>query len=350
MHASPDTLYYLPFLYLQREAQQARTQSIALPFRLDQTLKMNHLQAMRVFLKVVENGSFGRAATSLELSNAVVTRYVALLETHLDTRLINRTTRSLSLTEAGQAYAEGCRQTLEQLDAMESAVSRSATDPSGTLKLVAFASFSLFGLTPLLQRYRAHQPKVKLSVTLLHRPVDLIEEGFDVGIVVPDQIRTGTLINRSLIRVRSVAVASRGYIDARGMPATPASLSAHTFLAPAANPPHADWSFIAEDGKEETVSLEPAYSVNNAVMLRQAALADMGLTILPEHHVAADLMSGALVRILPGYHVNGAEKEVSLVYPGRRHISAKTRSFVDFTVNYFRHDAASTFSSVFQNS
>lgn len=319
-------------------------------FPLEAKLKMNHLQAMRVFLKVAENGSFGRAAASLELSNAVVTRYVALLETHLNTRLINRTTRSLALTEAGQAYAEGCRHTLEQLDAMESAVSQSATDPSGTLKLVAVASFSLFGLTPLLQRYRAHCPKVKLSVTLLHRPVDLIEEGFDVGIVVPGQVRTGTLIKRSLFRARSVAVASRGYIDARGMPATPAILAAHTFLAPSANLHNAEWSFVAASGLEETVTLEAAYSVNNAVMLRQAALADMGVTILPENHVATDLSNGTLVRILPGYQIKGADKEVVLVYPGRRHVSAKTRSFVDFTVNYFRSDAAPAFPSLFQNS
>jgi DNA-binding transcriptional LysR family regulator len=195
---------------------------------------MNHLQAMRVFLKVAENGSFGRAAASLDLSNAVVTRYVALLETHLNTRLVNRTTRSVSLTEAGLAYAEGCRQTLEQLDAMESSISQSATHPAGTLKLVAVASFSLFGLTPLLQRYRALHPTVKLSVTLLHRPVDLIEEGFDVGIVVPGQVSSGTLIKRSLFRVRAIAVASHGYIGANGMPKTPASLSAHTFLAPSA--------------------------------------------------------------------------------------------------------------------
>lgn len=318
-------------------------------FPFEEKLKMNHLQAMRVFLKVAENGSFGRAAASLELSNAVVTRYVALLETHLNTRLINRTTRSLALTEAGRAYAEGCRHTLEQLDAMESAVSQSATDPSGTLKLVAVASFSLFGLTPLLQRYRAHHPKVKLSVTLLHRPVDLIEEGFDVGIVVPGQVRTGTLIKRSLFRARSVAVASRVYIDAHGMPTTPASLAAHTFLAPSTNLHNAEWSFVA-NGREETVTLEPAYSVNNAVMLRQAALADMGVTILPENHVAADLSNGTLVRVLTGYRINGADKEVSLVYPGRRHISAKTRSFVDFTVNYFRSDATAAFSSLFQNS
>jgi DNA-binding transcriptional LysR family regulator len=317
---------------------------------LKKELKMNHLQAMRVFLKVAENGSFGRAASSLALSNAVVTRYVALLETHLNTRLINRTTRSVSLTEAGQAYADGCRQMLEQLEVMESAVSQSATDPSGTLKLVAVASFSLFGLTPLLQRYRAQHPKVRLSVTLLHRPVDLIEEGFDVGIVVPGQVSSGTLIKRSLFRVRPVAVASQGYLDTYGTPATPAGLAAHTFLAPSANLHNADWTFAAADGREESVALVPAYTVNNAVMLRQAALADMGVTILPENHVAADLSSGALVRILPGYTINGADKEVSLVYPGRRHVSAKTRSFVDFTVDYFRSGGAPTFPSLFQNS
>ncbi|WP_144157728.1 LysR family transcriptional regulator [Paraburkholderia sp. BCC1885] len=310
---------------------------------------MNHLQAMRVFLKVAENGSFGRAAASLELSNAVVTRYVALLETHLNTRLVNRTTRSVSLTEAGLAYAEGCRQTLEQLDAMESSISQTATDPAGTLKLVAVASFSLFGLTPLLQQYRARHPKVKLAVTLLHRPVDLIEEGFDVGIVGPGQVTGGTLIKRSLFTVSAIAVASRAYIGTHGMPATPASLARHTFLAPSANQSISDWIFVTEDGREETVSLEPAYSVNNAVMLRQAALADMGITILPENHVAEDLLEGTLVQVLSGYRIKGADKEVSLVYPGRRHVSAKTRSFVDFTVDYFRAAGVQPLSPAFQN-
>ncbi|SDG77519.1 LysR family transcriptional regulator [Paraburkholderia phenazinium] len=310
---------------------------------------MNHLQAMRVFVKVAENGSFGRAAASLDLSNAVVSRYVALLETHLNTRLINRTTRSLSLTEAGIAYAHGCRQTLEQLDAMESSVSQTATAPTGTLKLVAVASFSLFGLTPLLQRYRALHPQVRLSVTLLHRPVDLIEEGFDVGIVTPGQVTSGTLIKRPLYRVRGIAVASRAYIGAHGLPVSPASLAAHTVLASAANLPHCAWRFVAADGHEETVSLQPGYAVNNAVMLRQAVLADMGIAILPENHVVADLSSGTLVQVLAGYQIKGADKEVSLVYPGRRHVSAKTRSFVDFTVDYFRGEPLPAFPSLFQN-
>ncbi|MEZ0602882.1 LysR family transcriptional regulator [Paraburkholderia sp. IW21] len=311
---------------------------------------MNQLQAMRVFLKVAEIGSFGRAAASLDLSNAVVTRYVALLETHLDTRLVNRTTRSLSLTEAGLAYAEGCRQLLERLEAIESSVSQSANDPSGTLKLVAVASFSLFALTPLLERYRLQCPRVKLSVTLLHRPVDLIEEGFDVGIVVPGQVSGGTLIKRALFKVHSVAVASPTYLAVHGTPATPAQFATHPFLAPSANVHSAEWCFVDANGIEEAVNMEAAYVVNNAVMLRQAALADMGITILPENHVSADLTNGALVQVLPDYQIKGADKEVSLVYPGRRHVSAKTRSFVEFTVDYFRNKYASTPSSIFTNS
>jgi DNA-binding transcriptional LysR family regulator len=230
---------------------------------------MNHLQAMRVFLKVAENGSFRRAATSLDLSNAVVTRYVAL----------------------------------------------SATHPAGTPKLAAVASFLLFGLTPLLQRYRAQHPKVKLSVTLLRRPVDLIEEGFDVGIMVPGQVSSGTLIKRSLFRGRAIAVASHGYIGANGMPLAPASLTTHMFLTPSANLHNSQWSFVARDGREETVTLEPAYPVNNAVMLREGALADMGITTLPENQVAADLSDETLVRVSACYQIRGADKEVSLVYP-----------------------------------
>lgn len=311
---------------------------------------MNHLQAMRVFLKVAENGSFGRAAASLGLSNAVVTRYVALLETHLDARLVNRTTRSLSLTEAGHQYAEGCRQVLDQIETIESGVARSAAEPSGTLKLVAVASFSLAGLTPLLQHFHAQHPKVKLSVTLLHRPVDLIEEGFDVGIVVPGQVSSETMIRRPLCRVRPVAVASPCHLAAHGAPRHPADLTAHTFLAPSADIHGATWNFAGPDGVEQTVILDPTYTVNNSVMLRQAALAGMGITILPENHVATDLANGTLVPILPGYRILDADKELSLVYPGRRHVSAKTRAFVDFTVNYFRTGASPAHPCTYSNS
>lgn len=301
---------------------------------------MNHLQAMRVFVKVAETGSFGRAATALELSNAVITRYVALLEAHLKTRLLNRTTRSVSLTEAGRSYAEGCRAVIDQVEAIESTVSQSSSDPSGTLKVVASASFSLFGLTPLLCEYRDAFPNVKLRLTLLHRPVDLVDEGFDVGIVVPRMVNSGTLINRPLFKLTPVLVASPAYVAKYGEPAEPAALGKHHFLAPSTDIHGSTWTFTGPSGADEAITLDPAYTVNNAQMLRQAALSGMGLTALPESLVADEIASGALIRLLANYTVRDADKEVSLVYPGRRHVSAKTRSFVDFALAHFRKDAA----------
>ncbi|SAK46927.1 LysR family transcriptional regulator [Caballeronia temeraria] len=297
---------------------------------------MNQLQAMRVFLKVAETESFGRAAAALDLSNAVITRYVSLLEAHLNTRLLNRTTRSVSLTEAGRAYAEGCRLVIEQIEAMEASVASSSVDPSGTLKLVASASFSLLGLTPMLRGFRDRYPDVKLRLTLLHRPVDLVAEGFDVGIVVPHLVNSGTLINRPLMRVASVLVASPDYLARRGAPARPASLTAHEFLAPSTDIHGSAWSFTGSSGETESVEIDPAYAVNSSHMLRQAALSGMGIAVLPQSYVAQDIESGSLVRLLPGYTLKDADKEVSIVYPGRRHVPAKTRSFVDFALAHFR--------------
>lgn len=291
---------------------------------------------MRVFLKVAETESFGRSAAALDLSNAVVTRYVSLLETHLNTRLLNRTTRSVSLTEAGSAYAEGCRAVIEQIETMEASVGNSSVDPSGTLKLVASASFSLLRLTPMLHDFRERYPNVKLRVTLLHRPVDIVAEGFDVGIVVPHLVNSGMLINRPLFRVSAVLVASPSYLARRGTPSRPAALEKHDFLAPSADIHGSTWTFIGASNAEENVALDPAYTVNSSHMLRQAAISGMGIAVLPESYVVQDIEAGALVRLLPGYTLKDADKEVSIVYPGRRHVSAKTRCFVDFALTYFR--------------
>ncbi|WP_322043927.1 LysR family transcriptional regulator [Paraburkholderia sp. J67] len=301
---------------------------------------INQLQAMRVFLSVAEHGSFGRAAASLALSNAVVTRYVALLEVHLHTRLINRNTRSISLTEAGNAYAQVCRQVIEDLERVETQIAHGVSVPSGTLRVVAHASFSLHGLTPLLKQYLAECDQVRLALTLLHRPVDLIEEGFDVGIVAPRQVSGGTLIRRPLVTVAPVAVASPAYLETHRAPKHPAELARHTLLAPSADIHGNEWHFDGADGARVPVLIDAAYAVNNSVMLRQAALAGMGVTILPANQVAADLAQGALVRVLANYEIRGADKELSLVYPGRRHVPAKTRSFVDFTVDWFRQNDA----------
>ncbi|SAK98658.1 LysR family transcriptional regulator [Caballeronia arationis] len=261
---------------------------------------MNHLQAIRVFLKVAESGSFGRAAASFELSNAVITRYVALLETHLDTRLLNRTTRSVSLTEAGRTYAISCKAVIDQLDEIEAAISSSSTDPSGTLRLVASASFSLLGLTPLLGAYRERYPNVKLRLTLLHRPVDLVDEGFDVGIVVPRLVNSGTLINRPLFKVTPVVVAAPAYLQRHGTPTRPSCLAMHTFLAPSPDVHGSIWAFTTPSGDDEEVALDPAYTVNNSQMLRQAAIAGMESPCCPRAMSRATSKAACSCAFCPG--------------------------------------------------
>ena len=183
---------------------------------------MNQLQAMRVLLNIAETRSFGQAAANLGISNAMVTRYLEQLETHLNTRLVNRNTRTLSLTEEGEAYARGCRNVLDEIEEIESVCIRGATEPSGILKIAAGASFSLSSLTPMLQQYLLNYPSVRLSLTLLHQHVDFVREGFDVGIVLPRQVSGTTLIKRSLLKVRPVAVASPDYLNHNVAPLLPA--------------------------------------------------------------------------------------------------------------------------------
>jgi len=146
----------------------------------------------------------------------------------------------------------------------------------------------------------------------------------------------GTLIRRPLVNVAPAAVASPTYLASSAAPHHPADLSAHKLLAPSADVHGNEWHFEGPDGARVPMLLEPTYAVNNSVMLRQAAIAGMGITILPANQVVADLAKGLLVRVLAEWEIRDAEKELSLVYPGRRHVPAKTRSFVDFTVEWFR--------------
>ena len=291
---------------------------------------------MRIFLKIVENNSFSRAAASLDLSNAAVTRYMSLLEAHLDTRLVNRTTRSLSLTEAGHTYAHGCQQVMELVDSIDSAVGSGGSEPFGTLKLVAASSFALIGLPPLLQRYCRLNPKVKVDLVLLHRNVDLVEDGFDVGIVAPWQVSSSTLVRRPLTTIRPVVVASQPYLDIHGAPATPVQLTSRPVLVPSRDIRGSDWCFVDALGKEHTVRLDALCTVNDMIMLRQLVLANMGIAILPAAYVNEDIQNRTLIPVLCDYEIREGVKELSLVYPGRRHLSAKARAFINLTLDHFQ--------------
>ncbi len=293
---------------------------------------MNQLQAMRVFLQVAESGSFGGAAANLKLSNAVITRYVALLEAHLKTQLLQRTTRCLSLTEAGRAYADGCRHILKQIDAIEANATQMSNVPCGTLKLFASASLSLANLTPLLSTYRTRYPEVKLQLTLGHRPVDLIENGFDASLVATGSITGTSMTQHPLLTIESAIVAAPSYLAQQGgAPDSLNALTKHIFVGPTHRTSSPTWTFVNAQGSRQ-LTIEPAYSVNDLAKLHEAALAGIGIAILPQTMVDEDLTQGKLKRILPEYSVPEANEQISLVYSGQRHLPAKTRAFVQLAI------------------
>jgi len=191
---------------------------------------MDRLQSMRVFVKVADNGSFARTAAQMDLSAAVVTRHVAELESHLGVRLLNRTTRSLSLTGAGQVYLERCRQIIDEVDEADALISSASRDPKGTLKVVAPVSFGLRNLAPLVKKYQELHPKVVVDLALTDRAVDLVEEGYDCGILLTRMINSESLISRVLAETRVMLCASPAYIAEHGEPVTPQELGEHGVL------------------------------------------------------------------------------------------------------------------------
>jgi DNA-binding transcriptional LysR family regulator len=293
---------------------------------------MDRLLSMRVFAKVVEQGSFARAAATLEMSAAVVTRNLADLEAHLGTRLLNRTTRRLSLTETGQQYLERVRQILADIDDADAAASSSARKPSGTLRIYCHPGFGQSQLALLLPRYAQAMPDVVLDVTLADHSVDLVEEGFDVGIFIGLQKFDASMIARRLATSNVVLSASPDYLARRGTPTRPADVATHDCLNFAFEQLRHHWPVQWED-EVQNVPVNSRMVSNSGAVLRQAALAGMGIMLRSSFTLEDDFDSGRLVQLLKGHHLG--QLSVMMVYPSRRLLSAKVRSFVDFMNEQF---------------
>ncbi|CAM2153261.1 LysR family transcriptional regulator [Pararobbsia alpina] len=298
---------------------------------------MNQLQAMRVFVKVVELNSFGLAGKQLGMSPAAVSRSIALLEAHLNMRLLNRSTRSFALTEAGHEYLSGCRVIIEKLDEVESSLVMSSRQPTGTLRVATSGLFAVSGLCALLNAYRAEYPEVVFDVHTFESAADFVDGGFEIGFTTERKMRSSTLISRRLMALSRVAVASPAYLERRGRPEAPADLGEHDIVqTPVASAQ--EWMQWSDPASSRVMPLH-AMTTSSSEMARQAALADMGIAVLPSELVEGDLRAGSLERVLPGHTLPDDEREVSLVYSGRRYLSAKTRSFIDFVVAYYRSPA-----------
>ena len=293
---------------------------------------MDHLQSMKVFIRVADLGSFARAAGALEISNAVATRHVADLEGRLGTRLLNRTTRSLSLTESGQVYLERARHILDELEDVEQMVVARNHEPVGSLRIVAPVVFGLHNLAPVLQSYSERYPKVVPDVTLVDRQVDLVEEGFDVGIVIARQMRSASIVTRRLTTGCLTVCATPAYLKKHGVPTRPEDLNEHPSLSLPSEYFGDERVFTGPEGE---VRVRPTNVIvaNNTEMLRQFALLDMGVAILPSYLIGNDTTRGSLVRLLSDYRL--PQVEINVAYPSRRHLPAKVRTFIDHLVEHF---------------
>ena len=288
--------------------------------------------ALTVFAKVVEQGSFARAAERLSLSTSAVSRYVAELEAHLETRLLNRTTRRLSLTETGQAFYERCIQLLADLEEAEETVTSAAVVPRGTLKLTCSVSFGVRHLASAIAEFARRHPQVRFDVELSDRAVDIVDEGIDLAIRIGD-IGSRSLIGRKIGATQIVCCAAPSYLALHPAPKAPADLTAHACLSYEYAHERNIWRFRDRRGDAHEVRIGgPAHS-NNGQMLCALAVAGMGVHYEPDFIVAPDVRAGRLVPLLPDYEP--PTLDIYAAYPSRRHLSMKVRAFVDFLVAHY---------------
>jgi len=295
---------------------------------------MDSLNAMEVFVRVVQAGSFSEAARSLSLTPSAVSKQVSRLEDRLGARLINRTTRRLGLTEEGSAFFERAQRILVDIEEAEQAVSHLHGAPRGTLKLNAPVIFGQAYIAPLLPSYLQTNPEMRVEFSLSDRYVDLLEEGLDLVIRI-GELSDSSLIARKLASGRRVVVASKAYLNKVGTPRKPSDLSQLNCLIYLYRATRNVWRFEGPSGTE-TVEVGGDVETNSVQVVLDLIKAGHGLSLMPTWLVAEYLRKGELVQVLTDYAAPDAQ--IYAVYPPGRHLSPKVRSFVDHLVDHFKGD------------
>jgi len=293
---------------------------------------MDRADGLTVFVEVAERGSFAEAARRLRRSPTAITRVIAELEARLGVRLLNRTTRAVSMTEAGERFLAGARRVLADLDEIERAAVGEGKAPRGEVRITAPILFGRLHVLPIVTEFLARFPEVSVALTLLDRTVDLVEEGLDVA------VRIGALPESSAVAsrvgvLRRVVVASPDYLAQNGTPRVPADLGAHAIVAFSGIGGVERWQFRGAAG-ETSVAIKPRLVVTTAEAAVDAARAGFGLTRLLSYQAAEDIARGSLLRVLQAYE--GDELPVHLLHPGGRHPPPKLRAFLDFAVPRLR--------------
>ena len=287
---------------------------------------------MVLFARVVENGSFSGAARAVNHSPSAVSKQIGQLEDRLGLRLLNRTQSGIALTEEGRVFYDRCADVASTVVETEEMLEAMASHPKGVLRIAASAAFGRMHLMPLLPAFLAKYPEVSVKLEITDRPVDLVEEDFDIAIRLSEQLENETLIARKLAPNRRVLVAAPSYVEAHGLPKAPADLAAHNCLRLTTIARWNDWTFEGADGPV-SVPVTGNFETSTTDGVYQAALSGLGIARLSTYLVGADIRDGRLVRLLPDYTQEGSD--IYAVYSDRRNIAPKARRFLDFLADYF---------------
>jgi DNA-binding transcriptional LysR family regulator len=305
-------------------------------FQFGNNLPMDRLTAMNVFRKVVERGGFRLAAEQLGVSNASVSKYVAGLEKHIGAPLLLRTTRRVSLTEAGRSYYARCTRILEDLEEAESSTGQAQTTPRGLLKVRAPISLGAARLGRTVADFLARFPEVGVELTLNDRFVDPADEGVDVALRIAASVRDSRHVVRPIARWARALVASPDYLKRHGEPAAIAELKRHNCVIYNRGQSPEEWRFTGPAG-ERTVRVDGSMRCNNAMVLREALLEGIGIGLMPRFLVAGDLAKGRLRRPLPAWEPE--PRRIYAVFAQQQGLSPKVREFVNFLAHSFAQDS-----------
>ena len=292
---------------------------------------MDRIDAMRAFVAVVTEGSFSNAANTLQLSPQLVSKYVSKLEEQLNTRLLNRTTRKVSLTEAGSHYFGHAQQILLSIDDMESKLGGLQQNPKGVLRISAPVSFALKHMAKLITDFQIHYPLVNVDLQLTDRKVDIVEEGFDVALRI-GQLKSSSLIAKKVAPIRVMLCAAPDYLNKHGTPTQPEDIAEHRYL---------HYSYMNMDGKDDIYQLLKAKYLkqgselrsNNGDVLVDAAIAGAGIVLQPTFIISEALSSSKLVVVLP--ELEPEALGLYAVYAHRKLLPHKVRCFIDFVEGYY---------------
>ncbi len=295
---------------------------------------MDHFNAIPYFIAVVDNKGFSPAAQALGISKSAISKRITQLEAYLGVRLLHRTTRKISLTEAGSRYYEYASKASIEAQNAEDAVSQLQGEPQGKLKINAPMSFGLIHMAELIPEFLLRYPKISIDLVMDDKAVDLVEHGFDVAIR-NGELADSSLIARRLAPIHSIVCASPAYLANHSRPSSPSELSEHNCLLYSYSTNKDQWQFKKKE-EQVCIHVEGNYRVNNSEALKLALIKGLGIGRLPSFVAGDALRDGSLINLFPEYRMPA--KKVYAVYPERHYLPAKVRAFLDFSIEFFGED------------